>query len=175
MHPILLRIPLWGGNHFDIATYGVMMMLGVLAGVFLASRIAKREGVSPVVMLDLAFWAVISGIVGAKLWHIIQHWNPGGDNSDLFRNFRSGLVFYGGFLGGAVGSIIFLRIKRLPIMKILDILAPALIIGLAFGRVGCFFNGCCYGRQSDSCLAVSFVKVTDGDTLIGSPAFMDQL
>lgn len=167
MHPILLRIPLPGGRHFDIATYGFMMALGTLAGILTAWRIAKRESVKGDVIIDVGFWAVICGIFGAKLWFVVEYWGTFANKWDLLWNFRSGLVYYGGVLGGALGVFIYLKAKRLPILKILDILAPAAALGLALGRVGCLMNGCCYGIRTDSWLGVCFKP--------GSPAFDDQL
>ncbi|MCD6405101.1 MAG: prolipoprotein diacylglyceryl transferase, partial [Planctomycetes bacterium] len=175
MHPILVRIPLPWGGHFNVATYGMMMAVGTLAGVFAIWKIGRREGVSGNTAVDVGFWGVICGVLGAKTWFVIQYWGQFDDKWLLLKDFRSGLVYYGGAVGGAAGIIIYLAVKRLPILKILDIAAPGAILGLAFGRIGCFLNGCCYGIRSDSWLAVSFKRVTDGDEIIGSPAYLDQL
>ena len=180
MHPVLIRVPLpwgWGGGggHFDIATYGVMMALATLFGVFAAWKLGKRDGVSSDTIVDVAFWGVIGGVLGAKVWYVLQYWPHYADKLDLLRSFRSWLVWYGGVIGGTAGMLGYLRWKKLPILKVLDIFAAAGVLGLAFGRVGCFFNGCCYGVQTDGPLGVSFARITRGDVITGSPAFLDQL
>lgn len=175
MHPILFRIPLPGGGYFDIATYGVMMALGTIFGALVAVRLGKRDGVPRDTVIDIAFWAVLCGIAGAKLWFIVQFWDAFPDKRDLFANFRSGLVYYGGLVGGTIGVLIYARIKRISLMKTLDVVAPGGILGLAFGRIGCFLNGCCYGKAVAGLPAVCFAKVVEDGRIIGSPAFLDQL
>ncbi|MHC4711660.1 MAG: prolipoprotein diacylglyceryl transferase [Planctomycetota bacterium] len=175
MHPILIRVPLWGGRHFDIATYGVMMALGTIFAVLAAYRLCKREGIKGETAVDVAFWAVLGGIAGAKLWYIIQYWGEYQDKWELFRNFRSGLVWYGGVVGGTLAIIAYTRARRLALLRVLDFCAPASALGLAFGRIGCFFNGCCYGVRTDGPLGVCFRKVTEDRQIIGSPAFLDHL
>jgi len=175
VHPILFRIPLPNGGHFDIATYGFMLALGTLAGVFTAMRFTKREGLSSETIIDLGFWTVIAGVLGAKLWFIIQFWGSVDDKMDLLRNFRSGLVFYGGVVGAAIVIAWFAKYKRFSILQMLDVAAPSGMLGLAFGRIGCFFNGCCYGVVTNSSWGVRYPKMVDGDTIVGSPAFIDQL
>ncbi len=167
MHPILFRIPLWGDRHFDIATYGVMMALGTLVGVLVAWRLGKRDGVPSEVVMDVSFWGVLSGIAGAKAWYLIQYWHTYQDRWELLGAIRSGLVWYGGALGGMAGIIGCLLYKRVKVFKVLDICAPAGILGLSFGRIGCFFNGCCFGRVTDSALGVRLSDM--------SPAFSHQL
>ena len=174
MHPILFRIPMPGGGHFDVASYGVMMALGTIVCVLLAMRLGKREGVSPNTVIDLGFWAVISGVIGAKIWFIVQFWPTVDEKMDLIRNFRSGLVWYGGMIAGAAAMVVYLRAKRLPILKTLDVIAAPGILGLAFGRVGCFLNGCCWGRETTSWYGVSFKRVVEDGYIIGSPPYLDQ-
>lgn len=175
MHPILFSIPLPGGSSFDIATYGVMMALGTAAAVLLAMWVARRDGLSANAVVDMAFWAVIGGVVGAKAWFVVQNWGEFDDKWDLVRNFRSGLVYYGGLLGGMAAVYAYARRARLGIARVLDTLAAPAMLGLAFGRIGCFFNGCCYGSETASGLGVAYGKIVDGGLIIGSPAYLDQL
>jgi len=175
LHPILFRIPLPWGGHFYVASYGVMMALGVVAAVFVALRLARRDGIRAETVIDIAFWGVLGGIAGAKAWFIAQNWGDVADKWDLFRNFRSGLVFYGGVLGGAAGIIGYAAAARVSILKLLDVAAPASMLGLAFGRVGCFLNGCCYGSETFSAIGVCFRKVVENGMIVGSPAFVEQM
>jgi len=156
LHPILLRIPLPGGGHFEIASYGAMLALGTIFGAFVATILARRDGISRDTVIDITFWGVICGIIGAKLWFVAQSWDDYQDKWDLLRTFRGGVVYYGGLLGGTIGVVGYARWKRLPLLKTLDISAPAGALGLVFGRLGCFLNGCCYGRLTDSPLGIRF-------------------
>jgi phosphatidylglycerol:prolipoprotein diacylglycerol transferase len=167
VHPTLFRIPLGGGRHFDIASYGVMMALGTIFALFAALRLAKKDRVSADTVVDAAFWSVLGGVVGAKLWYVIQYWSHYEDKWELAKSFRSGLVWYGGVIGGALCLLFYLRRKRQPILTVLDICTPAAALGLAFGRIGCFLNGCCYGEETSGPLGVCFHH--------DSPAFHEQL
>lgn len=164
MHPILFEIPLPGGRSFAIAMYGAMLALGTIAGVFVAMRLARKDGLTGELVIDLGFWSVLTGILGAKIWYVAQFWHTIDDKWDLLRDFRSGLVFYGGLVGATLGVVLFVRAKKLPLLKILDVLAPAGALGLAFGRIGCLMNGCCFGEPTSSWLGVHFAE--------GSPAYM---
>ena len=156
MHQILLRVPLPGGGYFDIASYGAMLALGTIFGAVVAMSLGRRDGVAGDTVIDVVFWAVLGGIVGAKLWYVVQYWGDFPDKWDLLRSFRSGLVYYGGLIGGVVCVVGYVRHKRLGLLKILDVCAPAAALGLAFGRLGCFLNGCCYGRVTQSPFGVRF-------------------
>ena len=137
----------------------------MLAGVLVAWRLGRREGVRGETVVDMAFWCVVGGVLGAKVWFLVEYWNAFEDKWELLRNFRSGLVFYGGIIGGIAGLVGYVLYRRLSLLRMLDLVAPGVILGLAFGRIGCFLNGCCYGRPTESALGVSFPK--------GSPAFAD--
>jgi phosphatidylglycerol:prolipoprotein diacylglycerol transferase len=175
VHPILFRIPLPGGGYFDIASYGVMLALGTLAGVFAAMRLTRREGLSTDTVIDLGFWAVIAGVLGAKTWFIVQFWGSVQDKMDLFRNFRSGLVFYGGIVGAAIVVAWFARFRKLPVAQMLDVAGPCAMLGLAFGRIGCFLNGCCWGKATTAWYGVRFGQVFEDNRLIGSLPYFDQI
>lgn len=151
------------------------MAIATIAGVLAATRLARREGTAAETVVDVAFWTVLAGIAGAKIWFVVQFWNEFEDKWDLVRNFRSGLVYYGGLVGGTVAVIAYCRLKRLSLLKMLDICSPPAALGLAFGRLGCFFNGCCYGVETNSWLGVCFRRVVENDTVIGSAAYVDQL
>jgi phosphatidylglycerol:prolipoprotein diacylglycerol transferase len=153
MHPILIRTP-W----LDIHTYGVLVAAGFLVGLAIAVRNAKREGLPPEAVADLGIWLIVAGMVGGKLFHILFFWNDfiSGWRAEGVRSLREGFVFYGGFIGASVTGILYMRAKRLPLWKVADCCAPGVAIGHAFGRMGCFFNGCCYGKACSLPWAVRF-------------------
>jgi len=161
MRRVLVEIPLpFTGKILPIYSYGVMLMLGFLAALFLAKRRARRVGMDPTLMLDVALVTLLCGVFGARLFYVIEfretYAQQGGGLLHLFKVWEGGLVFYGGFLCATVGILLFARVKRLSLARLLDVLAPSVMIGLAFGRVGCFLNGCCYGRPTHIFCAVRF-------------------
>ena len=143
MHPILFRI-----GPLDIHTYGVLVALGFIVGLWIAARRAPTEGIKPEQISDLGVWLIIAGMAGGKLFHIIFFWDEfiAGWRQEGVRSLREGFVFYGGFICACLATIAFARMKRLSLWKLADVLAPSVALGHAFGRLGCFFNGCCYGK-----------------------------
>lgn len=153
MHDILLRIPLpFTDKVLPIHSYGVMAMLGFLAGILVARWRAKRVGLSPDHITDMGIWALFGGIVGSRLVYVVQNaeyyfntsrmdWSP----LDLFKIWEGGLVFYGGFIGAFIAVLVTARIRKERLLAMLDVMAPSVALGHAFGRIGCFLRGCCYG------------------------------
>ena len=150
MHPELITLP--GG--FTIKTYGFCLMVGFLTAVWFAMKRANRVKADPDVVLDLAFISLIFGVLGARIFFVIHYWKSTFAHAPnklvaIFDITQGGLEFLGGFLGALVATVIYCALKkkenRISIRLYLDILAPSLMWGLAFGRLGCFFNGCCFG------------------------------
>ncbi|MFC1716421.1 prolipoprotein diacylglyceryl transferase [Candidatus Poribacteria bacterium] len=136
MLPVILRI-----GPLSIYSYGLMMALGFLVAGFFLKRELKRAGL-PVDMGDLiVIAAVLGGVIGAKLYSIMESLND--PNALSLRSIfsGSGLVWYGGFIGGTLAVLAVIRLKRASILEVLDLLAPLLILGYAFGRMGCFLSG----------------------------------
>ena len=153
MHPDFLRI-----GPLDIHTYGVMVALGFALGLWVAGWRAAREGLPREKIADLGVWLIIAGMLGGKVFHIIFFWNDFlmGWRLEGLRSLREGFVFLGGFLAATITAIVYARRHGLPLAKLLDVLAPSLALGHALGRLGCFFNGCCYGKPCDLPWAVTF-------------------
>jgi len=146
----LFRIPL---IDLPIYGYGAMVLLGFLAGYFFVLRGAQRDGIEREKVQDLPIWMVFSGLLGARLFYFMQFYST--DFSDgrwwhVFKIWEGGLVFYGGLILGAVTFLIYCRRLKLPILPMLDLMAPATALGLGFGRIGCFLNGCCWGKACDA-------------------------
>lgn len=134
---------------FEIHTYGVMQAIAFFTAIFVAIRRAKKEDIDPNVIFDFAIWILVSVVIGARVWYVVEHISEYTENPfDVFKIWQGGLVFYGGFIGAIVGGLWFLKRRKLSFTKIGDIIAPSLAIGVAIGRIGCFLNGCCYGRIS---------------------------
>jgi phosphatidylglycerol:prolipoprotein diacylglycerol transferase len=177
MHPYLFDIPLPWGGHFHVASYGMMIALGFLTCLFLLGRRSRRMGLDPTAMFDAAVYALIGGIVGARVFFVVDNWSEFADAPiRMIRLDLGGLTFYGGLIGGATCLLFTVWYRRLPLLRTLDVGASLVPLGHAFGRVGCFLNGCCYGRTTESWLGVRFPRVVDaGGKVIGSPPYVEQL
>lgn len=152
MYPVLFKI----GN-ISIYTYGMFMAIAFLTGIMLAKKEAERLGEDPEKIMDLCFIILISSIIFARLFYVFTAPEVYfSDPLEIFRIWNGGLVYYGAFIGALITAIVYVTIRKMPIWKVGDILAPSLAIGQFFGRIGCFFAGCCYGRQCSLPWAVVF-------------------
>ena len=154
MHPILFHL-----GSFPVHSYGVMIALAFLAGLWTATRRARREKISSDIIGDVTLWLMVGGIAGARLVYVVTYWNDefaGGNFSEIFAIWHGGLVYYGGLIGATILGMVYIRWKKLPFWKIIDIFAPSIALGSVFGRIGCLLNGCCYGRFCSAPWALSF-------------------
>jgi phosphatidylglycerol:prolipoprotein diacylglycerol transferase len=155
MFPTILKI---GG--IQIYSYGLMLFLSFLAGIYVVERKARKFGVDPKAITDLALWILLAVVVGSRLFYVAFHWSEfSGDLVSIFAFWRgglAGLMFYGGFIGALVAGLIFVRVRKLPAIKLLDAAAPAIVLGEGLTRIGCFLNGCCFGKPTGSFLGIVF-------------------
>ncbi|MBI1347147.1 prolipoprotein diacylglyceryl transferase [bacterium] len=136
--------------------YGVMLLIGLTTAVFAADWRARSEGLPPETIWDLAIWLFIPGIIGARIFYLVQYRDrvfTGVENLPQFvwatvNLSEGGIVLYGGLLAGAAAYFTFCAVKKLPPLQLADIITPSVFIGIGFGRIGCLLNGCCYG---DAC------------------------
>ena len=148
MCPILFQI-----GSFKIFSYGVMFALAVTIATWLLGRQAQRQGVGgrptdPEVIYDLSFWLVLSGIVGARIYYVFLYPEDFiADPWEFFKFYHGGLAFQGGFITATLTAVWYLKKKKLPLLPMLDLLAPYIALAHAIGRIGCFLNGCCYGKE----------------------------
>lgn len=182
-HPVALRI--YG--------YGLMLVLGFVCATYLARWRARRFGENPDVVVTLGLLSLVGGILGARLAFVIEKWNEQfawrADRLGAILDVTSGgLIYFGGVVLAVVVVIVYLAVRRLPIRRYLDILAPVVMLGLAFGRMGCLLNGCGYGRRvsADYPLAMRFpyasrplLRLNNGSNEFGeasvSPVFAHQV
>jgi phosphatidylglycerol:prolipoprotein diacylglycerol transferase len=152
MHPILFQI-----GPVTIPTYGALVALGMILGLTLSLRLARRDGLDPDAVENLAFVVLLAGLIGARLWFVAIAWDHYRSHPwDVFRLWEGGLVFYGGLIPGILTAVAYMGIKRMPMFAVGDVLAPGLAIGQAVGRLGCLAAGCCYGRETGLPWAVIF-------------------
>jgi len=170
MHPILIKL-----GPFTIYSYGFFLAIGFLLAIVYATREAKRVGVDPQKVSDMAFYLIVSALIGARLLFILTEFHDFVDNPlEVFKIWKGGLVFYGGFIGALLAGIWYVKRNNMPLWKTADIIAPAIALGQSLGRIGCFSAGCCYGREADVPWAVTF---TDPNSLarLGVPLHPTQL
>jgi phosphatidylglycerol:prolipoprotein diacylglycerol transferase len=143
--------------------YGAMMFVGVATATVTASRRVKAIGQPPEVIWDMLLWAVIPGLIGARLIYLAQNGRQvfrGATGLEVLKRsialWDGGIVFLGAVFGGIAGIVVYCRRRRISALAMFDVLAPSLFVGEGFGRIGCFLYGCCYGRACDLPWAVRF-------------------
>ena len=161
MYPTIFELPTQhlGPIHLPIAvhSYGLMMALAFLTCMYMGQREFKRKGLEPRLASSIILWGALGGIIGAKLYSSLQ--DGGLSIRELFSN--SGLVWYGGLIGGLAAAIWIIHRSSSPLLPTLDALAPLLLLGYGIGRIGCFLSGDGdYGPPSDLPWAMSFPKGT---------------
>ncbi len=171
MLPELLRI-----GPYPLHTFGVMVAVGFIAGMWWCRREAIRQQLPVTQVMDLVFWLMAWGLVGARIAFILVNWDYYSRNPQVILKFwEGGLVWYGGFIAASLAAIVLIRRYRLPMARTLDICAPATMYGLAFGRLGCLAAGDDHGRLVTSALgprATELLKsgqlFADNGTLTGA-------
>jgi phosphatidylglycerol---prolipoprotein diacylglyceryl transferase len=159
----IIRFSLFG-HEIAIHGFGLMMVIGFLCAMYLGKFLARRSGIDPETFANACLLGLFTGVIGARLSHVLE--NLG----DFTRSDRSvlenlkeivnlssgGLTYYGGFLLAFPTLVLYATRKKMPLRLGMDIVAPCLMVGLAFGRIGCFLNGCCYGAECELPWAVQF-------------------
>lgn len=164
MYRYLLDIPLWGDTRLRIPAYGTLLALGAVTGIWLAARRAKAAGFKKETVVDMGVLMVLWGVVGARLLFVIENWGyffSGGRMWEILALWKGGLVFYGGFIAAVLYAVYhFLwgagKEDSRRLGDFWDLAAPSTAIALGFTRLGCFMNGCCYGRPTDCPLVVRY-------------------
>ncbi|MBM3331018.1 prolipoprotein diacylglyceryl transferase [candidate division WOR-3 bacterium] len=175
MFPTVLRL----GN-LHIYSYGVMLFISFVCGIAIVEHRAKKFGVDPKKVTDLALWVLLAVVIGSRLFYVAFHWSE--FSNDLiaiiafWRGGLAGLMFYGGFLGGIIAGVLFVWLNKLPVRRLMDAVAPAIMLGEGFTRIGCFLNGCCFGGHTSSPFGVVFPPESPaGATFLGQPIHPTQL
>ena len=159
MYPVICSI-----GPLKIYSYGLMVGIAFIVATYFALKRASLFGIPKEVVNNLVIIFLISGILGARILYVALNINFFIANpSNIFMINRGGLVFYGGFIGALIAGIIYARAVKVSILDAADLIVPFAALGHAIGRIGCFLNGCCYGKLTDSFIGVvfpnTFVKV----------------
>lgn len=168
MRQVLFEIPLpFGNKTLPVFGFGLMLATGFVMAVWIAVHRARKEGIHPDAIWDIAMYCLIGGIVGARLFFFIFEEPPQGNLWEKFLSFfeiwKGGLVFYGSIVGGFIAYCIayfrFLKKAGISTLRMADIAAPPIALGIFFGRIGCFLNGCCWGQAADPLLVPEWQTV----------------
>ncbi|MBE0432428.1 prolipoprotein diacylglyceryl transferase [candidate division WOR-3 bacterium] len=152
MRPVLIDL---GG--IEIPSYGLLLTLSFVVAFWYVRRKAPGFGISPVTIENLAFYVMIGVIIGGRVLYAAFHWHQyQNDILGIFRIWEGGMMFFGSFLGGFLLGALYISKQKLAILKMSDLVAPALGLGLFLTRLGCFLNGCCFGEPSTVPWAVRF-------------------
>lgn len=153
MHPILFSL-----GPFRLHAYGACMAAGILCAYAVLARLAERRGVAAESLANLVVALVLAGLAGARTFYVAEHWSAqfAADPVSALRLWEGGLMFYGSIAFGAAGLVGWCLWRRRSVREWLDLFAVAVPLGQAFGRVGCFLNGCCHGRVADTALSVRY-------------------
>ncbi|MFC1605051.1 prolipoprotein diacylglyceryl transferase [Planctomycetota bacterium] len=154
MHPELFEIPF---IHLTVRSFGLMMVIGFIMGLFLIGRLGRKIASNPQLVTNLALYCLIAGVVGARVFYVVHHFDQlQRPLASMFAVWQGGLEFYGGVIFAIPVIVLYSRHHKLPIRPCLDIVAIALMLGLSFGRLGCFLNGCGFGKPTDLPWAIRF-------------------
>jgi len=150
--PILIE---FGG--IALPSYGVMLVVSFICAILYVRNAAKKFNISLITIENLAFYLMVGVIVGGRILYVIFHWHQyENDLLGIIRIWEGGMMFFGGFLGAILAGFIYLRKEKISVLKIADIIAPAIALGEFFTRIGCFLNGCCFGTPSTLPWAIEF-------------------
>lgn len=173
MHPVLFRV-----GDLAVSSYGFALALSFALGIWVAYRRARTRGLDPSVVLDVSLWIVVTALVGSRFFYVATHFEdfqpPFGTLLDVVNPFGmegrvqvAGLSVMGGFPAAALAAMAYLRWRRLPTLVYADLLAPSVALGAALTRVGCFFNGCCFGRVCELPFGVRFPPGSLPNSVLG--------
>ncbi|SHE58645.1 prolipoprotein diacylglyceryl transferase [Desulforamulus putei] len=163
MHQILFYI-----GDYPIRSFGLMLSLGILAGLLVSYCVAKAQGRYQEEVTDLAFYAILGGLLGARIWEVMFSWDYYGSHLlEIPAIWNGGISVQGSVVGGLLAVIWYCRKYKIAVWPMLDTLAPGVLVGQAIGRIGCFLNGCCYGIPHQH-LGVVYPAGTDAYHAFGS-------
>jgi phosphatidylglycerol:prolipoprotein diacylglycerol transferase len=162
MHPELFKI-----LGFPVHSYGLMLALSFLIGIWISTTIAKKRNLNPDIVSDLGVWVILAAIAGSRLYYVILHFEEfRGDLFSIINPFQNGqigiggLVMLGGLLGAIAAGFTYFKVKKTSFLPYADVIAPSVGVGIFLTRIGCFLNGCCYGAPASGTCSVHFPSIS---------------
>ena len=172
MHKIAFHIA-----QLKVTWFGIFVVAGFMAGLWTASRRAVLRNIHPETIFDLGPWLLLGAVVGARACFVINYWPDQFAGRPLYEIFmvqQGGIVYYGGLMGASAACIIYARVKKLPLWRLADVLAPSVALGSFLGRWGCLMNGCCYGKPTTLPWGIQFPGA-NADWPYGHPSYPDHV
>ena len=154
MHVVLFSI-----GKFTVYTYGMMIAIGVILAVLVVERRTKKQEQDADAVFMMAVLALIFGFLGAKILYILQNWRSFLESPASVLG-SSGFLLFGGIVLGVLAVILYCRARHLSFLRYFDLMMPSVSLAQAFGRIGCFFAGCCYGKETDAWWGITFTEST---------------
>lgn len=155
MHPILIDL-----GRLKIYSYGFMLALSFFIGILIAAKRAEKRGVDPDIIYDLSIILIIAAVVGSRGLYILTHLDNFHGIIDIIALWQGGATYYGGLILAVAGALVYLRVKKIPFMKVADICSLSIASGVFFTRIGCFLSGCCFGKPTECGLGLVFPEVS---------------
>ncbi len=155
MYPVVLKV-----GHFAIKSYGLFLIIAFLLALYMLQRDARRYSLDKKTIDSLGNYLLLGGLIGARLYYAMffDPWYYFTKPWTLLFVWEGGLAVHGAIIGGFISLYIFSKKKKYNIFMLADLIVPVLLLGQAIGRLGCFFNGCCYGVPSSKAWALTFPK-----------------
>ena len=174
-------LPARGLESIPLFGYGLSVLVGFLAGTWLARRRLRSVGWPDDLAYRVGFWILLSGVAGARLFWLLQHGRDGFAGKSLPQAIgyavnlsAGGLVLYGGVIAGAIAFFAFCWRYRLPVLRFADVLTPSVLVGIGFGRIGCLLNGCCFGDACELPWAITFPADANPYQVLVSRGFLER-
>ncbi len=136
--------------------YGIMIAIGYVSALFICEKRVKKRDMNTDVLYGIFWCAVIGGALGSKILYYTVNIKDVIADPSIILNFQNGWVVYGGIIGGVLASFLYCKIKKVDFVAYLDLVLPAVAFAQGCGRIGCFFAGCCYGRETTSPLGITY-------------------
>lgn len=136
--------------------YGIMIAIGYVSAFLISEKRAKKQGMNPDILYGIFWCAIFGGALGSKILYYTVNIQEVIKDPSILLNFQNGWVVYGGIIGGVFTSWGYIHFKKEDFVRYLDLVLPAVALAQGFGRIGCFFAGCCYGRETDSALGITY-------------------
>ncbi len=171
MHRVLIRI----GN-FELMSYSVMLLIAFITALYVSEYRAQKKGIKKGTVSDIAFWVIIGTVLGARIAYVIFHWSYYSQNiAEIIKIWHGGAMYYGGFILAFILGYIYVKVKKLNLLLLLDAVGPTIALGEGFGRIGCFLNGCCFGIPSNTCGITFPLGSPAGEQFPNTPVIPTQL